>query len=183
MMAECIEACRATTPITAAENRRAMSATTASRSAFDRSVRMQAIRMEIVANQVSKAELDAGAVVCRLKLDQATPPSPPLCARTRLNIAAGSQIQKLARVEAAFSPIGRRAVGRYDDRVLAIRTTDRCGARANQSAVCEDIAIERRARQTPRSKMDLPPTSLLFGSVPFRADCCGALKIRLSFAI
>jgi hypothetical protein len=78
----------------------------------------------------------------------------------------------------------RRLVGRYDDRVLAIRTTDRCGTRlANQSAACEDIAIERRARQTPRSKKDLPPRSLLFGSVPFRADCCGALKIPLSFAI
>jgi septal ring-binding cell division protein DamX len=76
-MAECIEACRATTPTTAAEKRRAMSATTASRSAFDRSVRMQAIRMEIVANQVSTAESDAGAAVCRLKQDQPSPSSAP----------------------------------------------------------------------------------------------------------
>jgi hypothetical protein len=65
-----------------------------------------------------------------------------------------------------------------------IRTTGRCGTRlANQSAACEDIAVERRGRQTPWSKKDLPARSLLFKSVPFRADCCGALKIRLSFAI
>jgi hypothetical protein len=43
--------------MTAAEKRCAMSATTASNSAFDRSVRMQAIRTEIVANQISAAEL------------------------------------------------------------------------------------------------------------------------------
>ena len=56
LIAECIEGCVAATPMTAAEKRCAMSATTASRSAFDRSRRMQAIRIEIVANQLSAAE-------------------------------------------------------------------------------------------------------------------------------
>jgi hypothetical protein len=55
-MAECIEACRAATPTTAAEKRRARSAATANSPAFDRSMRMQAITMEIVANQISTAE-------------------------------------------------------------------------------------------------------------------------------
>jgi len=61
MMAACIEGCRAATPTTAAEKRRAMSATTASKPAFDLSARMQAIRMEIVANQISMAETNKGA--------------------------------------------------------------------------------------------------------------------------
>jgi hypothetical protein len=75
----------------------------------------------------------------------------------------------------------RRLVGRYDGRV-AIRTTDHCGTRlANQSAAYEDIAIVRRPRQTLRSKKIYRPEAS--GSVPLRADCCGALKIRLSFAI
>jgi hypothetical protein len=61
MMAECIEGCRAATPTTAAEKRRAISATTVSRSAFDRSERMQAMRMEIAAKQFSVAETNEGA--------------------------------------------------------------------------------------------------------------------------
>ena len=62
----------------------------------------------------------------------------------------------------------RRLVGRYDNRVLAIRTTDRCGARlANQSAACEDVAIERRARQTPRSKKIYRPEVSFSGRLRF----------------
>ena len=60
MTVECVEGCHATTPTTAAEKRCAISATTRSSSAFDRSIRMQAIKMEIVAKQISAAESFTG---------------------------------------------------------------------------------------------------------------------------
>ncbi len=108
MTAECVEACHATTPTTAAEKRCAMSATTRSSSAFDRSIRMQAIRMEIVAKQVSAAELFTGDDR-RSEQDQRIGRQPPFYARTCPNIATGTQIQKLVRLRAADSPrLGRK---------------------------------------------------------------------------
>ena len=56
MIDECIESCLALTPTTAAEKRCAKSATTASNAVFDRSIDMQAIRVDMVANGVSTGE-------------------------------------------------------------------------------------------------------------------------------
>ncbi len=145
LIAECVEGCVAATPMTAAEKRCATSATTASSPAFDRSRRMQAIRIEIVVNPLSAAESRAispppDAKRARRKVCRSLRP----CARSGPSIKARSSMQKIAAGVWAV-----RCGGEPGDRVRARRTSP--GAPGTRQGFAVAASRPAGIRQSRRS--------------------------------